>query len=420
MSTVYRGFGARHPAHWFGLRRARFQREFLPDPAAAIFDGVAQAAREPFRGLTSDGEIVSGLFPLGSTGIDPRPVVRAAEAFLDALSAAERRRALYGADGEQIRWWTNAYPLWEPHGVLLDDLEPRQRDLAMDVVAAATSARGFRETRRAMLFNEILAELTGDTERDSLGEWIYFMAIFGTPSVQRPWGWQLWGHHILLTCYFAGDQMVMTPAFLGAEPSIIDEGPYAGMSLFARDRELGMAMLHALGSDQQAEAILYPSMHTADLPPELTHLTEGRHRAGNGADNLVYPYEGTCARTFSPGQREALLNLVDCYVGRMQDQHARLRMQEVERHLEQTHFAWIGDPAGTAAFYYKVHSPVIIIEYDNHTGVFLDNPEPEPFHVHTIVRTPNGGDYGRDLLRQHYEHAHGGAHHHPLSAHRPH
>jgi Protein of unknown function (DUF3500) len=179
-------------------------------------------------------------------------------------------------------------------------------------------------------------------------------------------------------------------------------------------------MLHALGSDQQAEAILYPSMLTADLPPELTHLTEGRHRAGNGADNLVYPFEGIRARTFSRGQRQALLNLVDCYVGRMQDQHARLRMQEVERHLDETHFAWIGDPAGTGAFYYKVHSPVIIIEYDNHTGVFLDNPEPEPFHVHTIVRTPNGGDYGRDLLRQHYEHAHGGAHHHPLSANRPH
>jgi len=28
--------------------------------------------------------------------------------------------------------------------------------------------------------------------------------------------------------------------------------------------------------------------------------------------------------------------------------------------------------------------------------------------VHTIVRTPNGNDYGIDLLRLHYEHA---AHH---------
>ena len=62
---------------------------------------------------------------------------------------------------------------------------------------------------------------------------------------------------------------------------------------------------------------------------------------------------------------------------------------------------------------------MIIIEYDNHTGVFLDNPEPESFHIHTLVRTPNGNDYGRDLLRQHYERSHGGANHHPAErAHR--
>jgi hypothetical protein len=35
--------------------------------------------------------------------------------------------------------------------------------------------------------------------------------------------------------------------------------------------------------------------------------------------------------------------------------------------------------------------------------VFLTNAEPAKFHVHTIVRTPNGNDYGLDLLRLHYE-----------------
>jgi len=24
-------------------------------------------------------------------------------------------------------------------------------------------------------------------------------------------------------------------------------------------------------------------------------------------------------------------------------------------------------------------------------------------HIHTVVRTPNGNDYGKDLLRQHYK-----------------
>ena len=52
---------------------------------------------------------------------------------------------------------------------------------------------------------------------------------------------------------------------------------------------------------------------------------------------------------------------------------------------------------------YKVYSPVLLIEFDMHKGVFLDNEEPEKFHVHITVRTPNGNDYRRDLLRQHLD-----------------
>ena len=58
---------------------------------------------------------------------------------------------------------------------------------------------------------------------------------------------------------------------------------------------------------------------------------------------------------------------------------------------------------------YRIQSPVTFIEFDHHTGVFLTNDEPAKFHVHTIVRTPNGNDYGLDLLRLHYQQA---DHHH--------
>ena len=76
------------------------------------------------------------------------------------------------------------------------------------------------------------------------------------------------------------------------------------------------------------------------------------------------------------------------------------------RHLGQTYLAWIGTCDEGAPFYYRLHSPVLLVEYDNNPGIFLDNAEPEPFHVHTIVRSPNGGDYGKDVLRQHYARQH--------------
>jgi hypothetical protein len=84
------------------------------------------------------------------------------------------------------------------------------------------------------------------------------------------------------------------------------------------------------------------------------------------------------------------------------------RLAEIERHLDDTHFCWIGETDGEHPFYYRIQSPVIMIEFDEHAGVFLSNEEPERFHIHTIVRTPNGNDYGMDLLRMHYAHAHPG------------
>ena len=47
-----------------------------------------------------------------------------------------------------------------------------------------------------------------------------------------------------------------------------------------------------------------------------------------------------------------------------------------------------------------------MIEFDHHSGVWLSNSDPAKFHIHTVVRTPNGNDYGKDLLRQHYEQSH--------------
>ena len=61
----------------------------------------------------------------------------------------------------------------------------------------------------------------------------------------------------------------------------------------------------------------------------------------------------------------------------------------------------MGAAADDGPFYYRVHSPVVLIEFDHHPGVAFDNVLPSSNHIHTVIRTPNGGDYGLDLLRQH-------------------
>ena len=49
----------------------------------------------------------------------------------------------------------------------------------------------------------------------------------------------------------------------------------------------------------------------------------------------------------------------------MDEGHARVKMEDVERHLSETRFAWIGGTEPTSVFYYRIHSPVILIEFDH-------------------------------------------------------
>ena len=116
----------------------------------------------------------------------------------------------------------------------------------------------------------------------------------------------------------------------------------------------------------------------------------------------MVPYEGIRLGNLDDAQRELALRLVRLYTGNLRAGHAEVRLSEVVRHWDDTYFAWVGDTSPDTVFYYRIHSPVILIEYDHQTPVALDGPNrPSRNHVHTVVRTPNGNDYGKDLLRQH-------------------
>jgi hypothetical protein len=279
-----------------------------------------------------------------------------------------------------------------------------QRDAALELLRASLSVRGFDTARNVMKLNELLGEITGNWE--FFGEWLYFLCIFGTPSMDEPWGWQIDGHHLNLNYFVLKDQVVMTPAFWGAEPAIADRGPYAGLREFDAEQRNGLELMRALSRPQQEQAILFQSIISTDLPPERYIPQDGRQQAVSFKDNAVIPYEGICAETLTPGQRYLLLTLIQPYTSHLRPGHDQVWMEEIKQHLPETRFAWMGGFGDNDVFYYKVHSPVLLIEFDMHKGVFLNNDEPEKFHIHVVVRTPNGNDYGKDLLRQHLERFH--------------
>jgi len=387
------------------LQKGILDLSAIPPRIAEMIPAVDAAAHVPFTGITTGGRIIPGLFGIEDTDWDPGPAVSAARRWLELLPPRQLAQAVRDIDADEWRMWTNAFPHWEPHGLNLEDVTPLARLTALDIIDTCMSAGGYVETRSAMRLNAALGELI-DLYRDTLTEFCYWFVIFGHPSTTEPWGWQLYGHHLDLNCFILGSQIVLTPAFIGGEPIVADVGPYQGTRLFDQQRAAGLALRRSLRTDQADAAILYPSIRVENLPRELRNPVDGRHQSGAGQDNRIIPYAGVGAAELTNTQKELMLALADTYAQRLADPHATALMRDIERHLDSACFAWIGGAGDNDAFYYRIHSPVVMIEYDCHQGVFLNNDQPEPFHVHTIVRTPNGGDYGRDLLRQHLHRHH--------------
>ena len=361
-------------------------------------DAEARGLAEPYRGVTTHGSVVPGLFPVRSTGVSTEPVRNAAEAFLEALTVEQRGRTTFPVDDPEWRQWMNQH-FYVRQGVSFAEMTEAQREAAFGLLEASLSAKGLRLSRDIMRLNHSLGELNQDNFEE-YGEWLYHVTVMGQPSATEPWGWQLDGHHLIVNYFVLGDQVVMTPAFWGSEPITATSGKHAGTSILQAERRKGLALLQALTAEQRGKAI-------------LSAAKTGNDNVGEAfRDNVVVEYAGVRGAELTAAQRQQLLELIGEYVGNLRDDHARVQMSDVARHIADTRFAWVGGTGPQSVFYYRIHSPVILIEFDHQRPANLrhlarDPSQPSLEHIHTVVRTPNGNDYGKDLLRQHLEsHAH--------------
>ena len=346
---------------------------------------------KPFKGITTNGELVKGLFPVRSTGVSTEPVRVAAEKFLAALTEEQRRKTLFPVDDLEWRKWMNV-SFYVREGVGFNDMSEAQREAAFGLMRASLSAKGMKLSRDTMKLNHTLGELNNDNFNE-YGEWLYWITVMGTPSATEPWGWQLDGHHLIVNYFVLGDQVVMTPSFFGSEPVRATAGKYRGTVIMQEEQDAGLAFMKSLTPEQRTAATL------------RTSKTGNENLTESFKDNVVLDYAGVAARTLNDSQKRQLLTLIGLYVHNMRDEHARVRIDEVNAHMDQTHFAWIGGTEPDSVYYYRIHSPVILIEFDHQKPANLRHlyPDvPNRDHIHAVVRTPNGNDYGKDLLRQHY------------------
>ena len=349
----------------------------------------------PFVGITNDGTVEKGLFKIEATGASTKPITAAAKTFLASLNQAQKEKTLFPVDDDEWRKWMNQH-FYQRQGMGFEDMSESQKEAAFALLQASLSAKGFKLSRDIMRLNHTLGELSG--RMSEYGEWAYWITIMGEPSETEPWGWQMDGHHLIINFFVLGDQVVATPTFVGSEPVIAEGGKFEGVSILQDEQNQALAFAQSLTQAQRSKAII------RDSKPRNDNQTEAFK------DNAVLPYEGMLVSNLDKSQTKALQNLIGLFVGQIRNEHAKVRMDEILNHWDDTYFAWKGPTDDDAVFYYRIHSPVVLIEFDhqNPVGIRRQFPNRSPIrqHIHAVVRTPNGNDYGKDLLRQHREKHH--------------
>jgi Protein of unknown function (DUF3500) len=345
---------------------------------------------KPFEGIVTSKGIEKGLFSIHSTGVTTKPIKTAAETFLKSLTKLQQVKIQFTIEDKEWQKWSNVdNGLYKRQGVSIKEMSPAQRKLAFQLMEKALSAKGLQLSKDIMKTDQTLKELNNDDP--IYDEDLYFFTVMGTPSLSEPWGWQIDGHHLVINYFILGDQVVMTPVFMGGEPIITTSGKYNGNKIFQDEQNLGLRFMQSLSTEHQTQAILSPEKNRNSILAQAY------------TDNKAIDFQGLAASKLTEMQKENLLMLINQYISNLEDGHAKVTMDDIKKHLNETWFAWIGKSDDDAVFYYRIHSPVILIEFDHQdpVGIRGQGRGPTRNHIHSMVRTPNGNDYGKDLLRQH-------------------
>lgn len=370
------------------MQGAFFQEQF------AIMTDMMET---PFKGITTDGTLRPVGRVLTPNDAPKAAMEQAAQHLMTVMRPEISAKVCFAPDAAEWRRWHNMPMAWERDGVGLEEMNARERAGVMDLLRVSLSDEGYEQLVQLLEINRFSGELIG-RER-YLNEFCYTVGLFGTPG-DATWGWQFYGHHICLSCRMIGDTYVLSPTLLAAEPTVVDTGDGAGINAFIDIEEAALDMVRALPAKLRDQAVILPSILQDDMPDGRRHWADSLHLGGAFRDNQVIQPEGLCLAALGPADRARITTLFATFFTALPDGPRAARLAEITAHLENTWLTWMGGHDDWSPFYFRLHSPVVLCELDHHQAVFLTNTEPARFHVHTITRTPEGGDYGMDLLDQ--------------------
>ena len=309
--------------------------------------------------------------------------------FLNTLDPELKSKTIFTLNSEE-RLNFNFVPIIRK-GPTFHDFNEKQKQAAMALLRASLSREGFRKTEEIMALENVLLEIEGgkfkmpdgSPGRDALN---YHFCVFNDPSTEQFWGWRFEGHHISFN--FVGSKgkiVASTPSFLGSNPAIVREGKQKGKEVLKLESELGFALVNSLSKEQLGKALF-----SEEAPREI--FTTNKQEVTN-LDPLGISYAD-----LNKDQKEALEKLLMVYLDNYESRFSKSLLDKIRATgMDNLSFAWAGSLTPGKGHYYRLQSPVILIEYDN--------TQNNANHVHTAVRDLTN-DFGRDLLKEHYSESH--------------
>lgn len=309
-------------------------------------------------------------------------MTEAANRFLASLTAEQRTKATFQfEDAERVNWFF--VPI-ERKGLPLREMGTFQRHLASALLSAGLSQAGYMKAVTIMSLEDVLRILEKDSGERRNPEKYYF-SIFGTPTDTGTWGYRVEGHHLSQNYTVVNGRVVDAPSFFGSNPAEVREGPRAGLRVLAAEDDLGRDLIAGLSADQQKTAIV-DSKAPADI------LTSNSRQAA-----IKGQATGISAANMTPPQLAKLTALLDEYANNMPEQIAQARQEQIKKAGKNIFFAWAGSLKRGEGHYYRIQAPAFLIEYDN--------TQNNNNHIHAVWREFTG-DFGGDLLKQHYQASH--------------
>lgn len=315
---------------------------------------------------------------------------QAAVRLIQATPPAQRAQLLLPfTDAARSDWH---YTPRRRDGIAWKAMSAAQREATTALLRTALNERGLDKVRAVMALEITLRQLeSSGPSRDAEN---YAVAVYGQPGVGG-WGWRIEGHHLSLHFSLDGDRHVATlPQFFGANPAVVprDVGggaPREGFRLLGSEEDLARQWLASLSPAQRARAVF-------DTRPF------GDIVSGNAARARPPEAAGLPFADMDAAQQAQVLKLIGAFADHLQPELAQARLTRVQAApLDAIRVGWAGSTQPRQPHYFRIQGAGFLIEFDNSDGN----------HVHSVWRDFDG-DFGRDVLGEHYRQAEGGGHRH--------